>query len=243
MRSVLTASHQPSLYIARLPMVSKYCWVRCSGAAASVMLAVKGVPCIGSCSMPSTRVGSGMPAMSRMVGATSIMWVNCERSPPASLISGRPVHHQRVAGAAEVRADLLAPLERRVAGPRPGRRVVRVHDRAAPGVDAAVALGELELHLVGQRDAVLHGQLVERAGDRALHAGAVVAPDPEDQRVVELAQLLDGVDHAADVVVGVLGEAGVHLHLAGVEGLQVARARRPTPGTPRRAASARRRPG
>ena len=39
----------------------------------------------------------------------------------------------------------------------------------------------------------------------------------------ELAQLVDGVDHAADVVVGVLGVAGVHLHLAGVEGLQLVR--------------------
>ena len=86
MRSVLIASHQPSLYIARLPMVSKYCCVRCSGAAASLRLLLKGVPCIGSCSMPSTWVGSGMPAMSRIVGATSITCANCERSPPVSVI-------------------------------------------------------------------------------------------------------------------------------------------------------------
>ena len=93
---------------------------------------------------------------------------------------------------------------------------------AAPHcVEPAVALGELELHLVGERDAVLHRQLVERAGDRALHAGAVVTPDPEDQRVVELAQLLDGVDHPTDVVVGVLREPGVDLHLARVERLQL----------------------
>ena len=32
-RAVFIASHQPSLYIARLPMVSKYCWVWCSGGA------------------------------------------------------------------------------------------------------------------------------------------------------------------------------------------------------------------
>ena len=65
-------------------MVSKYCWVRCSGAAASVNEPANDVPCIGSCSIPSTVRGIGMPAMSRIVGATSIMWVNCERSPPAS---------------------------------------------------------------------------------------------------------------------------------------------------------------
>ena len=97
------------------------------------------------------------------------------------------------------------------------------HHLVAPGLDAAVALGELQLHLVGQRDAVLHRQLVERAGDRALHAGAVVAPDPEHERVVELAQLVDRVDHAADVVVGVLGVAGVDLHLAGVVRLELVR--------------------
>ena len=133
----------------------------------------------------------------------------------------RPVDDHRVPGAAQVRAHLLAPLERGVAGPRPRRPVMRIHELAAPGVHAAVALGELQLHLVGQRDAVLHGQLVERAGDGALHAGAVVAPDPDDQRVAQLAELVDGVDHAADVVIGVLGVARVHLHLAGVERLQV----------------------
>ncbi len=95
------------------------------------------------------------------------------------------------------------------------------HDLSTPGVHAAVALGQLELHLVGQGDAVLHRQLVERAGDGALHARAVVAPDPDDERVVELAQLIDRIDDAPDVVVGVLREAGVHLHLAGVERLEV----------------------
>ena len=100
---------------------------------------------------------------------------------------------------------------------------MRIHKLAAPGLHAAVALGELQLHFVGQRDAVLHGQLVERAGDGALHAGAVVAPDPDDQCVVQLAEFVDRVDHAADVVVGVLGEARVHLHLPGVEGLQLVR--------------------
>ena len=97
------------------------------------------------------------------------------------------------------------------------------HHLVAPRLDAAVTLGELELHLVGERDAVLHRQLVERAGDRALQAGAVVAPDPDHQRVVQLTELVDGVEHTADVVVGVLRIARVHLHLAGVEGLELVR--------------------
>ncbi len=134
--------------------------------------------------------------------------------------ASRPPHDEWVARAAEMGADLLAPLERRVARPRPGRAVVGIHDLGAPLIEAAVALGQLQLHLVGERDAVLHRELVERAGDRALHAGAVVTPDPQDQRVVELAELLDRVKHPADVVVGVLGVARVDLHLARIERLE-----------------------
>ena len=85
MRSVFIASHQPSLYIARLPTVSKYCCVRCSGAARSESDATNELPCMGCCSIPSTVSGSGMPAASRIVGATSITWVNGVRRAPASL--------------------------------------------------------------------------------------------------------------------------------------------------------------
>ena len=146
----------------------------------------------------------------------------CELRPEAAPVGDAlgPADHHRVARATEVRAHLLAPLERGVARPRPRRPVVRIHDRLTPPIDAAVALGELQLHLVGERDAVLHGELVERAGEGPFHAGAVVAPDPDDQGVVELAELLDRVDDAADVVVRVLGEPGIDLHLTGVEGPQ-----------------------
>src|SRR6476659_4030671 len=44
------------------------------------------VPSIGDCRTPLTIVGSGRPAASRMVGATSITWLNCDRSPPWSWI-------------------------------------------------------------------------------------------------------------------------------------------------------------
>src|SRR4029453_8053584 len=122
-----------------------------------------------------------------------------------------------------MRADLLAPLERGVTGPCPRCGVVRLHHRGAPLLDASIAFDELELHLVGERYAILHRHLIERAGDRALHAGTVVAPDPHDHRIVELAQLLDRVDNPADVVVGVLRVAGVDLHLARVVGLEPVR--------------------
>ena len=42
---------------------------------------------------------------------------------------------------------------------------------------------------------------------------AVVADDVVDERVVEHAEVLDGVDQPADVEVGVLEEPGVDLHL------------------------------
>ena len=86
MRSVFIASHQPSLYMPRLPIVSKYCCVRNSGAFASANVGAIDVPCIGSCSIPSTVCGCGMPARSRIVGAMSITWPNCERKPPVSVM-------------------------------------------------------------------------------------------------------------------------------------------------------------
>ena len=133
----------------------------------------------------------------------------------------------RVAGAAQVGGDLLAPLERRVPRPGPGRRVVRRECVGAPRVEAAVLLDQGELLLRRQRDPVLHRQLVERAGERALHAGAVVAEDVEDERVLELAHLLDRVEQPPDVPVGVLLEAGVDLHLPRVQLLLVLRERVP----------------
>ena len=141
--------------------------------------------------------------------------------------ASRPAHDERVTRPSEMRADLLAPLERCVARPRPRRAVVGIHDLGSPLIEAAVPLGQLQLHLVGERDAVLHRELVERAGDRALHAGAVVAPDPQDQGVVELPELLDRVQHPTDVVVGVLGVPRVDLHLARVELLELVRHRVP----------------
>ena len=45
-------------------------------------------------------------------------------------------------------------------------------------------------------------------------ARAVVASDVDDQRVVELAEVLDLLDHTADLVVGVGGVGCEHLGLA-----------------------------
>ena len=82
---------------------------------------------------------------------------------------------------------------------------------------------------VGDRlhDAVEVGVLVVHAAHAALGAGAVVAEDVDDQRVVELTGLPDGVDEPADLGVGVLAEGRVDLHLAGEELLLVGRERAP----------------
>ena len=90
MRAVFIDSHQPSLYIERLPTVSKYCWVWRSGAFASVSESANVTPCIGCCSIPSMCVGIGMPAISRIVGPTSMTWVKCVlRAPPSLILSGQ----------------------------------------------------------------------------------------------------------------------------------------------------------
>ena len=133
--------------------------------------------------------------------------------------AARPVHDHRVPRAAEMRGDLLAPVERGVAGPRPPGRVMRGELLVAPGLEAAVLEEEPHLLLGRQRDPVQRRHLVERARERALHARAVVAPDPDHDRVLELAHLVDRVDDPADVPVGVLGVARVDLHLTGVEAL------------------------
>ena len=51
--------------------------------------------------------------------------------------------------------------------------------------------------------------------DSALAGGAVVAEEVDEQRVVQGAEFLEGVDESSDLVVGVLGETGEGLHEPG----------------------------
>ena len=96
-------------------------------------------------------------------------------------------------------------------------RHVRVGLVGAPGV--------VELHLLGDRqlDAVELQHLAGRAVGRAFGAGAVVAADVDDQRVVELAHVLDRLDHAADLVIGVGQIGGIDVGLADEELLLLGR--------------------
>ncbi len=128
-----------------------------------------------------------------------------------------PVDDGAVAGAAPVGGDLLGPLVGRVHGVRPTDGVVVVGARRAEVVDPA---GH-ELDRLERAGSVERDRLVERAVDRALRGGAVVPDDDVDERVVEDPEVGQGVDQPADVVIGVLEEAGVHLHLARQHRLQV----------------------
>ena len=167
------------------------------------------VPSMGDCCTPLTIVGSGRPAASRIVGATSMTWVNCERRPPRLGDPVRPVHDGPVAGAAPVRGDLFGPLERGVHRPRPADRVVVVGARRAE----LVHLAQQELGSLKRGHPVEVRHLVEGAVDGALGRRPVVADDVVDDRVVEDSEVVDGVDQPTDLMVGVLEEPGVDLHL------------------------------
>ncbi len=77
----------------------------------------------------------------------------------------------------------------------------------------ALELREHELGGLEGGHPVEVGHLVERALERPLGRGAVVADDVVDERVVQDLEFLEGIDDPADVEVGVLEEAGVDLHL------------------------------
>src|SRR6266403_5894038 len=71
-RSSRQQASQPSLYIARFPKISKYCWVCREGVLASSNVERKLTLFMGICATPLTSFGSGRPAVSRIVGAMSV---------------------------------------------------------------------------------------------------------------------------------------------------------------------------
>ena len=180
-------------------------------------------PSIGDCTTPLTVFGSGIPAASSTVGAMSTTCWNWLRISPRALMRAGQLITSGIARAAEVGGHLLGPHERRVAGHRPTRRHVREGLGPAPFVHVLQHVGDRLL------DAVEVGHLVEHADHAAFRAGAVVAHLVQDQRVVELAEVFDGLHHAADLVVGVLGEGGKDFHLVREESLLVRASACPSP--------------
>ena len=118
----------------------------------------------------------------------------------ACLDAVRPGNQERVAGAAAVGLP-LPPPERRVPGPGPAPRVVVEGRRPADLVNGPDAVFQ---RLGGVVEEL---QLIGRPGGAALGAGPVVGHH-HDQRVVELAGLLQEVKYPAQLVVGVRQEPG-----------------------------------
>ena len=123
-----------------------------------------------------------------------------------------PGNRHALPDAAELRGVLLEPGEGRVKGPGPARRHVVVGLLRTPDIV------ELHLDVDGHHvDAVEQRDFVGRAQRATLGAGAVVAVDVDDERVVELAHVLDGLDDAPNLVVIVGRISGEDFHLTDEE--------------------------
>ncbi len=134
-----------------------------------------------------------------------------------------PLGHEMTSGsarAARVFRVTLEHLERRREGGGPSRRIVLVGVGPAEHVDVLHVLGDV----VGI--AVEELVLVDRAAGGALARGAVVG-GVEDEGVVELIALLQVVDDAAHLSVGVLRERRIDLGQAREELLLVGAERIP----------------
>ena len=94
----------------------------------------------------------------------------------------RPGHHHRVAGTAKVAGHLLAPLERRVVGVRPGGGEVRRGVLVAERFDAAVPLDERE-DFLGRRDDRL-AEILQVGEGAFAWCGRRSAGDLDDDQIV-----------------------------------------------------------
>src|SRR4051812_28657152 len=99
-----------------------------------------------------------------------------------------PVNDQTVARAAVAASDLLRPGEWRVSRHGPAGGVVTVGIRPTEIVDV------LENLWNGFYHAVEVGHLIEQAVHTAFGTRAVVTDDVEDERVVQLVQVFDGLN-------------------------------------------------
>ncbi len=131
----------------------------------------------------------------------------------------RPVHDDRVAGTTVVGGHLLGPGEGGIEGHRPAGGHVRVGRRAAPVI--VVLHHEVDVRALGL--VVEVGHLVVQTVHPAFGARPIVAGDVEDQRVVDLAQIFDRLDHPAGLGIGHVQVGREDLGLAGEELLLLCR--------------------
>src|SRR5450631_33372 len=101
-----------------------------------------------------------------------------------------PGHDHAVPGTAEVRGNLLGPLERRIHRVGPADWVVIECSGTAEFVHAAQNLFEI------LRNGVEERHFVEQALWSAFSARAVIALDVYDQRIVQFALVRERVDDA-----------------------------------------------
>ena len=202
----------------RLPTISKYWTVwRSSAPADRSSVYRKLVPSIGSCVDPvdvrglrnarRLQHGRGDVDAVRELGADL---VSAGSAPARPRPSGRGSRRDGWPSACPTGTGCCrhAPRPRRNAGRCGRRRAPRCRRSVSISSSCWSASSTTPLRNVISLNEPVIG---------ALHAGAVVAPDVEDQRVVEVAHLLDRVEQSPDVPVGVLREPGEHLHLPGVE--------------------------
>src|ERR1044072_5029968 len=168
-------------------------------------------PSIGVWIVPFTLFGSGSPAASRIVGATSMTWCHCGR---ISFLAVMPLGQwtiNPVAVSAVIRRNLLRPRKGRIARDGPARGEVRVGRRAADFVVMFQDVGDGLVH------AVEVGHLVVEPVHAAFGARAVVANDVEDERVVELPGSANGVYQSPDFPVCVFAKGRVKFELANTQ--------------------------
>src|SRR5215813_14260678 len=107
-----------------------------------------------------------------------------------------------------MRRDLFGPLERRIERPGPTHRHVRRSLVRTPNII------ELQLLLDGNIDALNSCHLVRGTEYGAFRARAIVATDVNDERIIQFTHVLDGLDHTADLMVGVCRVCGKDICLA-----------------------------
>lgn len=130
----------------------------------------------------------------------------------------RPRDRHVLPDAAELRSVLLEPAERCIESPGPARRHVVVRLLRAPDV--------IPLHLIldWNADAIEECNFIRSARGTTLRAGTVVTVDVDDERVVQLAHVIDSLNDAPDFTVIVGCISGEDFHLPDVEFLLIGRA-------------------
>ncbi len=125
----------------------------------------------------------------------------------------RPVDDHCISRAAVVGRDLLGPGERRIEGDGPTGRHVWIGGRIAP----VVVVLQHEVDVRALRFGIEVSHLVIETGHPAFGAGAVVAGDVKDQRVVEFAHVFDRLDDTTRFMIRHVEKGGEDLGLPRVE--------------------------